>query len=103
MIFIFAKKIKKKLKIIAVIFLTLFGIVFGFGIRYLSETIDFVNVFGNELLQKEEYFVMVPSNYSDENVTSLQKKYIGVYDNVNADKVVEKLSEEIRNHTRAPF
>ena len=96
LIFIFVKKMKKKLKIIAVIFLTLFALIFGVGIKYLSETIDFVNVFGNELLQKEEYFVMVPSNRVDENLMSLQEKNIGVYDNINSDKVVEELSKELK-------
>ena len=95
LMFIFIKKIKKKLKITAIVFLILFGLVFGIGIKYLSETIDFVNVFGNELLQKEEYFVMVPTNYKEENIMSLQNKIIGVYDNVNTDKVIEDLSKEL--------
>ena len=95
LIFIFVKKIKKKLRTIATIVLTIFAILFGIGIKYLSETIDFVNVFGSELLQKEEYFVMVPSDYKAESLTSLEKKYIGVYDNVNTDKVIEELSKEL--------
>lgn len=93
LVFIFVKKIKKKLRITATIILTIFSILFGIGIKYLSETIDFVNVFGSELLQKEEYFVMVPSDYKTESLTSLEKKYIGVYDNANTDKVIEELSK----------
>ena len=95
LVFIFVKKIKKKLKITATIILTVLAILFGVGIKYLSETIDFVNVFGSELLQKEEYFVMVPSDYKEKDINSLRNKNIGVYDNVNTDKVIEEFSKEL--------
>lgn len=91
----FVDKIKVKIKFVCLFFFLLFGVICGIGIKYLSDTIGFVNVFGDELLQKEEYYVMVPSDYTKENIESLQKKYIGIYDNINTDKVIEKLSEEI--------
>ena len=91
----FINKIKVKIKFICLFFFLMFGVVFGIGIKYLNDTIDFVSVFDKQLLQKEEYFVMVPSNYVKENIISLEGKKIGIYDNVNTDKVIENLSKEI--------
>lgn len=91
----FVDKIKVKIKLVCLFFFLLFGVICGIGIKYLSDTIGFVNVFGDELLQKEEYYVMVPSDYTSENIESLQKKHIGIYDNINTDKVIEKLSKKI--------
>lgn len=95
----FVDKIKVKIKFICLFFFLLFGIVFGIGIKYLSDTIGFVSIFGDELLQKEEYYVMVPSDYKEDSIDKLENTKIGIYDNINTDKVVEKLSKEITFNT----
>ena len=51
----FPKKIKNKFKISSCVFLILFGTIFGVGIKYLNDTMDFVGVISKDLFQKEVY------------------------------------------------
>ena len=85
-------KIKNKLKITAIIFLTLFGLVFGIGIKYLSETIGFMDVINDKLLQKEAYYVMTVDTSLVETIEQLEKKKIGIYNSLNSEHALEKLS-----------
>ena len=93
--FIFFKKIKKKIKVVAVVFLTIFGLLFGIGIKYLSDTINFMNVINNEILQKEIYYVMTLETSEVDNIKDLKNKTIGIYNSVNSEHAFDKLKEEI--------
>lgn len=94
--FIFIKKIKKKLRITATIILTIFAILFGIGTKYLSETIDFLDVINNKMLQKETYYVMVLDTSKSKNVNSLKNKKIGLYNSQNSESALSELQKEVK-------
>ena len=96
MSFIFIKKIKNKFRITAVVFLCIFGIVFGVGIKYLSETIGFMDVINNKLLQKEIYYVMTLENSVIDNIKDLKNKKIGLYNSLNSEHALDELEKKIR-------
>ena len=56
LIFIFIYKIKLKIKILSVVFLVIFDVIFGIGIKYILDTIYFVNDLSNVMYQKEQYY-----------------------------------------------
>lgn len=91
---VFNKKIKYKIKIIVVILCFIFNIVFGFGIKYLYNTIDFVSNIGDNQEQSEEYRVSVLYNSKVEKLDDIKNKTIGVYNTPNNIDASNKLSEE---------
>ena len=94
-LFIFIYKIKIKIKIISIIFLIIFDIIFGFGIKYISETINFVDLLNKEMYQKEEYYLMTLEDSLKNDIKEFKKEKIGIYKNTNSQSIIEKLSEKI--------
>lgn len=96
LVFIFVKKIKKKLRVTATIILAIFAILFGIGIKYLSETIDFLDVINNKMLQKETYYVMVLDKSNTKNIVNLKNKKIGLYNSLNSEHALSELQKEVK-------
>ena len=93
LLFTLPRHMKIGFKIAACIFFLLFGFVFGYGIKYVDKTISFIDKINDELKQKEEYKIkaLAKNNYTSENVKG---KKIGVFNNANYDKLVQKLKEK---------
>lgn len=91
---VFKSKIKIVVKAFCIIIFIIFDIIFGIGIKYISETINFVDVIDNKMNQKEKYYVMTLSNY--DKVDDLENKIIGVYSTLNSKNASEKLMEKIK-------
>ncbi len=94
-IFIFVKKIKRKFKITATIFLIIFAAVFVFGIKYLNDTINFFEVINDQLLQKEVYYVMSNNETNYENISDLKNKTMGIYNSENSVKALKKIEKKV--------
>ena len=90
LLFIFIYKIKIKIKIISIIFLIIFDIIFGFGIKYISETINFVDLLNKEMYQKEEYYLMTLEDSLKNDIKEFKKEKIGIYKNTNSQSIIEK-------------
>ena len=95
LLFVFVKKIKNKIRICAVVFLVIFGLIFGIGIKYLSETIGFIDVINNKLFQKEVYYVMTLSSSTVEELDDLSNETIGIYKSLNSEHALEELQNKI--------
>ena len=95
LLFIFTKNIKNKFRTVAVVFLVLFGCVFGIGAKYLNDTIGFVDDINNKLLQKEMYYVMVLDSSKINSIEKLKNNKIGLYNSQNSESALKKLKEEI--------
>lgn len=93
----FPKKIKNKFKISSCIFLILFGTIFGVGIKYLNDTMDFVGVISKDLFQKEVYYVMTLENSKYKDIKDLDGKSIGIYSSKNSTKASDELNKKIKN------
>lgn len=94
-LFAFARNIKKKLRITATIFLCLFGILFGIGIKYLGDTIGFMDVINNKLLQKEAYYVMALNDSDVETVKDLANQKVGIYNSLNGEHALDELQKKV--------
>jgi len=95
LLFVMINKIKLTIKIISVIIFLLCDIVFFIGIKYVDDTIDFVNVIDNAISQKEEYYLMTSLNSEFDSIDKLEGKKIGVYNSLNSSKASSKLSNKI--------
>jgi len=95
MFFTMFKKIKKKIKIVCTVILIIFDIIFGFGIYYMAETINFFGIIDNELTQKEEYYVMTLANNGIDEINDLKDSDIGAYSSLNIDKAIEELKNDL--------
>lgn len=93
----FPKKIKNKFKISSCVFLILFGTIFGVGIKYLNDTMDFVGVISKDLFQKEVYYVMTLENSKYKDIKDLNGKSIGIYSSKNSTKASNELNKKIKN------
>lgn len=93
----FPKKIKNKFRISSCVFLILFGTIFGIGIKYLNDTMDFVGVISKDLFQKEVYYVMTLENSKYKNIKDLDGKSIGIYSSKNSTKASNELNKKIKN------
>lgn len=93
----FPKKIKNKFKISSCVFLILFGIIFGVGIKYLNDTMDFVGIISKDLFQKEVYYVMTLENSKYKDIKDLDGKSIGIYSSKNSTKASNELNKKIKN------
>lgn len=98
LIFIFVRKVKKKFKITSIIMLTIFAIVFGVGIKYLSDTIGFFDVINDKMLQKETYYVMTLSEFEIKSLKDLENKKIGLYNSENSEKAMNELRKKNTMH-----
>lgn len=96
----FPKKIKNKFKISSYIFLILFGAIFGVGIKYLNDTMDFVGVISKDLFQKEVYYVMTLENSKYKDIKDLDGKSIGIYSSKNSTKASDELNKKIKNTSK---
>ena len=93
----FPKKIKNKFKISSCVFLILFGTIFGVGIKYLDDTMDFVGVISKDLFQKEVYYVMTLENSKYKDIKDLDGKSIGIYSSKNSTKASNELNKKIKS------
>lgn len=91
----FPKKIKNKFRISSCVFLILFGTIFGVGIKYLNDTMDFVGIISKDLLQKEVYYVMTLDSSTIKNVKDLDNKTIGIYSSKNSEEAIKLLDKKI--------
>lgn len=93
----FPKKIKNKFKISSCVFLILFATIFGVGIKYLNDTMDFVGVISKDLFQKEVYYVMTLGDSKYKVIKDLDGKSIGIYSSKNSTKASNELNKKIKN------
>lgn len=91
----FPKKVKNKFRISSCVFLIIFGAVFGIGIKYLNDTMDFVGIISKDLLQKEVYYVMTLDSSTIKNVKDLDNKTIGIYSSKNSEEAIKLLDKKI--------
>ncbi len=96
----FPKKIKNKFKASSCIFLVLFGAIFGVGIKYLNDTMDFVGLVSKDLLQKEVYYVMTLDDSEYKDIKDLDGKSIGIYSSRNSTKASNELNKKIKSTSR---
>lgn len=92
----FGKKIKVGIRFFCSVVLILFSILAFLGIKYIDDTKDFVNVIMNDLLQKEEYYVMTLASSDYKKIGDLEGKIIGVYASNTDEKAIELLGDEIK-------
>lgn len=95
LLIIFVKKIKIRLKFITIILLILFNLLFTFGIKYIGNTMNFVNVLNSKLLQQEEYYLMALESSRFNDLKQFDDKKIGIYQNTNSSEVIDKLLKKI--------
>ena len=93
---VFKKNIKSGIKIFCIVLFIMFDILFGIGIKYISKTINFVDVINNELFQKEEFYIMVLKDSKIKELEELSNKNIGIYSSLNSDKAIETLGKKVK-------
>lgn len=96
----FPKKIKNKFRISSCVFLILFGTIFGVGIKYLNDTMDFVGIISKDLLQKEVYYVMTLDDSKYKNIKDLDGKSIGIYSSKNGEEAIKLLDKKIKSTSK---
>lgn len=94
------KKIKFGIKVSSCVVLDIFSIVFGIGIKYLDNTMDFVNVISKDLSQNEVYYVMVLEDSKYKKIKDLKGRDIGIYSSKNSENANEKLNKKIENNSK---
>ena len=98
--FIVASIIKNKFRISSCVFLILFGTIFGIGIKYLNDTMDFVGVISKDLFQKEVYYVMTLDDSKYKNIKDLDGKSIGIYSSKNGEEAIKLLDKKIKSTSK---
>ena len=90
------KKIKLRIKSVCFFIFLVFSLIFGFGIKYIDKTINFLDVINDELVQKEEYYVSVLEANEYQSINDLFDKKIGIYTSSEEtkNKVIELLEKE---------
>lgn len=96
----FPKKIKNKFRISSCVFLILFGTIFGIGIKYLNDAMDFVGVISKDLFQKEVYYVMTLDDSKYKNIKDLDGKSIGIYSSKNGEEAIKLLDKKIKSTSK---
>lgn len=71
---VFLPKVKSKIKVISIVVLVLFGVIFGFADKYIFTTLNFMDILDREVLQKERYDVYVLENSSYNKLEDLKGK-----------------------------
>ena len=96
MAFMFGKRVKKKIKVTCSIILIIFTIIFGIGIKYINDTVNFLDVIDNKLLQKANYYVMVLDDSKYKELDDLLDKKIGIYSANNSQDVYKKIEKNVK-------
>ena len=89
-------KVKISIKFFCAVFFLVFNIIFCIGIKYIGDTINFVDIIDNVMHQKEEYYVMTLAGFKGNSINELKNKDVGIYSNVNSSKAIDKLSDKIK-------
>lgn len=91
----FLPKVKSKIKVISIVVLVLFGVIFGFADKYIFTTLNFMDILDREVLQKERYDVYVLENSSYNKLEDLKGKKVGLYQSSNSEKAGSELKNKI--------
>lgn len=92
---VFLPKVKSKIKVISMIILVLFGVIFGFADKYIFTTLNFMDILDRDVLQKERYDVYVLENSSYNKLEDLKGKKVGLYQSSNSEKAGSELKNKI--------
>ena len=96
MIFMFNMKIKKKIKVTSSVFLIIFMLVFGVGIKYMYSTVGFLDAIDNKLFQRANYYVMVLDDSKYDKLSDLKGKKMGIYSTDNSEEAVKKVQKKVK-------
>lgn len=92
---VFLPKVKSKIKVISIVVLVLFGVIFGFADKYIFTTLNFMDILDRDVLQKERYDVYVLENSSYNKLEDLKGKKVGLYQSSNSEKAGSELKNKI--------
>lgn len=95
MIFMFNMKVKKKIKITSSVFLIIFMLVFGVGIKYMYSTVGFLDAIDNKLFQRATYYVMVLEKSKYNKLSDLKNKKMGIYSSDNSKAALKKVEKKV--------
>lgn len=88
-------KVKTKIKVISMVVLVLFGVIFGFADKYIFTTLNFMDVIDRDVLQKERYDVYVLENSNYNKLEDLKGKKVGLYQSSNSEKAGSELKNKV--------
>lgn len=92
---VFLPKVKSKIKVISIVVLVLFGVIFGFADKYIFTTLNFMDILDRDILQKERYDVYVLENSSYNKLEDLKGKKVGLYQSSNSEKAGSELKNKV--------
>lgn len=92
---VFLPKVKSKIKVISIVVLVLFGVIFGFADKYIFTTLNFMDILDRDILQKEKYDVYVLENSSYNKLEDLKGKKVGLYQSSNSEKAGSELKNKV--------
>lgn len=92
---VFLSKVKTKIKVISMVVLVLFGVIFGFADKYIFTTLNFMDILDRDILQKERYDVYVLENSSYNKLEDLKGKKVGLYQSSNSEKAGSELKNKV--------
>lgn len=92
---VFLPKVKSKIKVISMVVLVLFGVIFGFADKYIFTTLNFMDILDRDVLQKERYDVYVLENSSYNKLEDLKGKKVGLYQSSNSEKAGSELKNKV--------
>lgn len=92
---VFLPKVKSKIKVISIVVLVLFGVIFGFADKYIFTTLNFMDILDRDVLQKERYDVYVLENSSYNKLEDLKGKKVGLYQSSNSEKAGSELKNKV--------
>lgn len=92
---VFLPKVKSKIKVISIVVLVLFGVIFGFADKYIFTTLNFMDILDRDILQKERYDVYVLDNSSYNKLEDLKGKKVGLYQSSNSEKAGSELKNKV--------
>lgn len=93
---VFLPKVKSKIKVISIVVLVLFGVIFGFADKYIFTTLNFMDILDRDILQKERYDVYVLENSSYNKLEDLKGKKVGLYQSSNSEKAGSELKNKVK-------
>lgn len=92
---VFLPKVKSKIKVISMVVLVLFGVIFGFVDKYIFTTLNFMDILDRDILQKERYDVYVLENSGYNKLEDLKGKKVGLYQSSNSEKAGSELKNKV--------
>lgn len=92
---VFLPKVKSKIKVISMVVLVLFGVIFGFADKYIFTTLNFMDILDRDILQKERYDVYVLENSGYNKLEDLKGKKVGLYQSSNSEKAGSELKNKV--------